>query len=272
MIRFPNAKINLGLRIVSRRPDGYHNLETVFYPIQLQDALELVPTSDPATSLTLSGIVIDGDSRDNLVMKAWRRLSERFDLPPVSIHLHKAIPFGAGLGGGSADAAFLLSMACDYFHLPLSDEELDREAAALGADCPFFLHNKPLLAKGIGDEFEPVALSLKGYRLVLVKPAVAVPTAVAYSLVTPAEPDEPVSVTIARPVAEWRDRLVNDFEKSVFARFPEVGAIKESLYEAGAVYASMSGSGSSVFGLFDREVDLADCYRNCFVWSGMCEV
>lgn len=272
MIRFPNAKINLGLRIVSRRPDGYHNLETVFYPIQLQDALELVPTTDPTTSLTLSGIVIDGDSRDNLVMKAWRRLSERFDLPPVSIHLHKAIPFGAGLGGGSADAAFLLAMVRDYFHLPLSDEELDREAAALGADCPFFLHNKPLLAKGIGDEFEPVALSLKGYRLVLVKPAVAVPTAVAYSLVTPAEPDEPVSVTIARPVAEWRDRLVNDFEKSVFARFPEVGAIKESLYEAGAVYASMSGSGSSVFGLFDREVDLADCYRNCFVWSGMCEV
>ena len=156
MIRFPNAKINLGLRIVSRRPDGYHNLETVFYPIQLQDALELVPTTDPTTSLTLSGIVINGDSRDNLVMKAWRRLSERFDLPPVSIHLHKAIPFGAGLGGGSADAAFLLAMACDYFHLPLSDEELDREAAALGADCPFFLHNKPLLAKGIGDEFEQI--------------------------------------------------------------------------------------------------------------------
>ncbi len=272
MIRFPNAKINLGLRIVSRRPDGYHNLETVFYPIQLQDALELVPTSDQATSLTLSGIVIDGDSRDNLVMKAWRRLSERFDLPPVAIHLHKAIPFGAGLGGGSADAAFMLSMLRDYYHLPLSDEELDREAAALGADCPFFLHNKPLLAKGIGDEFEPVALSLKGYRLVLVKPAVAVPTAVAYSLVTPAEPDEPVSVTIARPVTEWRDRLVNDFEKSVFARFPEVKAIKEGLYEAGAVYASMSGSGSSVFGLFDQDVDVADRYRDCFVWSGECEV
>lgn len=272
MIRFPNAKINLGLRVVSRRPDGYHNLETVFYPIQLQDALEIIPVSEGGTTLTLSGIAIDGDSRDNLVMKAWRQMNERFALPPVSIHLHKAIPFGAGLGGGSADAAFLLSMVRDYFHLPLSDEELDREAAALGADCPFFLHNKPLLAKGTGNEFAPVNLSLKGYRLVLVKPAVAVPTAVAYSMVTPAEPDEPVEVTIARPVSEWRDRLVNDFEKSVFDRFPEIGAIKESLYEAGAVYASMSGSGSSVFGLFDRDVDLTGCYRDCFVWSGACEV
>ena len=151
MIRFPNAKINLGLRIVARRPDGYHNIETVFYPVQLQDALEIVPTSQQETELSLSGIVIDGDPQNNLVMKAWRRLSHRFSLPPISIYLHKAIPFGAGLGGGSSDAAFLLAMVRDYFRLPLSDDELDKEAASLGADCPFFLHNKPLLAKGIGD-------------------------------------------------------------------------------------------------------------------------
>ena len=158
MIRFPNAKINLGLRIVARRPDGYHNIETVFYPVQLQDALEIVPTSQQETELSLSGIVIDGDPQNNLVMKAWRRLSCRFSLPPISIYLHKAIPFGAGLGGGSSDAAFLLAMVRDYFRLPLSDDELDKEAASLGADCPFFLHNKPLLAKGIGDEFEPIEL------------------------------------------------------------------------------------------------------------------
>lgn len=270
MIRFPNAKINLGLRIVSRRPDGYHNIETVFYPIRLCDALEIVPAEGGETELSLSGIVIDGESRDNLVMKAWRRLSSRFPLPPVSIFLHKVIPFGAGLGGGSADAAFLLSMVRDQFRLPLSDEELAAEASALGADCPFFLYNKPLLAKGIGDEFEPVELTLKSYKMVLVKPPVAVPTAVAYSLVKPADPEEPVRDTIARPVMEWRDRLVNDFEKSVFARFPEIGAIKERLYETGAVYASMSGSGSSVFGLFDNRAGIDTDFPDCFVWTGDC--
>ena len=247
MIRFPNAKINLGLRIVARRPDGYHNIETVFYPIQLQDALEIVPTSQQETKLSLSGMVIDG-------------------------YLHKAIPFGAGLGGGSSDAAFLLAMVRDYFRLPLSDDELDKEAASLGADCPFFLHNKPLLAKGIGDEFEPIELSLKSYRIVLVKPSVSVPTSVAYSLVTPVLPEESVRDTVSRPVEEWRGRLINDFEESVFARFPEIGEIKDRLYEQGAVYASMSGSGSSVFALFDKEVDLADCYPGCFVWTGICEV
>ena len=160
----------------------------------------------------------------------------------------------------------------DYFRLPLSDDELDKEAASLGADCPFFLHNKPLLAKGIGDEFEPIELSLKSYRIVLVKPSVSVPTSVAYSLVTPVLPEEPVRDTVSRPVEEWRGRLINDFEESVFARFPEIGEIKDRLYEQGAVYASMSGSGSSVFALFDKEVDLADCYPGCFVWTGICEV
>ncbi len=272
MIRFPNAKINLGLRVVARRPDGYHNLETVFYPIALQDALEIIPSTGSETTLSLSGIVIDGNARDNLVMRAWARLNERFELPPVDILLHKVIPFGAGLGGGSSDAAFLLAMVRDYFNLPLSDEELDAIAASLGADCPFFLHNKPLLATGIGTEFAPVGVSLKDYYLVLVKPEVAVPTAAAYSLVIPAVPEEPVAETIARPVSEWRNRLVNDFEKSVFARFPEVEVIKEKLYAHGAVYASMSGSGSSVFGLFEEPVDLKSAFPGCFVWSGACEV
>ncbi len=167
---------------------------------------------------------------------------------------------------------FLLAMVRDYFRLPLSDDELDKEAASLGADCPFFLHNKPLLAKGIGDEFEPIELSLKSYRIVLVKPSVSVPTSVAYSLVTPVLPEESVRDTVSRPVEEWRGRLINDFEESVFARFPEIGEIKDRLYEQGAVYASMSGSGSSVFALFDKEVDLADCYPGCFVWTGICEV
>ncbi len=271
MITFPNAKINLGLNIVAKRPDNYHNLETVFYPIPLQDALEVVDLSGEAKSrLHISGLQIDGDPDKNLIIKAYNLLRENFELPAVDIYLHKVIPFGAGLGGGSSDAAFMLSLLRDKYKLPLTDEDLLSLAARLGADCPFFLLNKPVLATGIGNEFSPISLSLKNYDLLLVKPDIAVPTAEAYSLVKPAYPEIPLSEVVKMPVEEWKNYMKNDFEPSVFARHPEIAQIKHRLYEAGALYASMSGSGSSLYGVFRNLPDLSDHFPGCFVWQGKC--
>lgn len=272
MVVFPNAKINLGLNIVSKRPDGYHNIETLFYPIGLSDVLEVVPAANPAagTQLHLSGIVVDGAAGDNLVMKACRLLSDRFELPEVDICLDKIIPFGAGLGGGSSDAAFMLRLLRDMYGLPVTDDELCRLAAGIGADCPFFLLNRPVMARGIGNEFETVDFSLSGKYLVLVKPPVKVSTPEAYSLVKPQVPEMSIPEILNRPLAEWRFLLKNDFEKSVFARYPRIEEIKALLYERGAAYASMSGSGSSVFGLFEAPADLDGAFEDCFVWQGDC--
>lgn len=271
MITFPNAKINLGLNIVSKRPDNYHNLETIFYPIDLQDALEVVDAPEKTgCNLHISGLQIDGDQQTNLVVKAYKYLKESFLLPSVDVYLHKVIPFGAGLGGGSSDAAFMLRLLRDKYELQVTDEKLLSLASRLGADCSFFLLNKPVLASGIGNVFSPVSFSLKNYYLVLVKPDVLVSTAEAYSLVKPMEPAVPLSDIVKMPVKEWRFQMVNDFEKSVFSRYPEIKAIKEVLYEAGAVYASMSGSGSSVYGLFSEPVDLSEEFSGCFVWQGKC--
>lgn len=271
MITFPNAKINLGLNIISKRPDNYHNLETIFYPVDLQDALEVVDAQDETgCNLHISGLKIDGDPQKNLVVKAYNFLKERFPLPPVDVYLHKVIPFGAGLGGGSSDAAFMLRLLRDKYTLPLTDNELMIIASRLGADCPFFLLNKPVLAGGIGNEFSPVRLSLKDYFLVLVKPDILVSTAEAYSLVKPVRPEISLSDIIEKPVEEWKKLMVNDFEQSVFSRYPEIEAIKNVLYESGAVYASMSGSGSSVYGLFTKSVDLSEKFSGCFLWQGKC--
>lgn len=269
MICFPNAKINLGLSIVGKRPDGYHDLETVFYPVPLKDALEIVP-SDRLT-FTQTGIPIDGPAADNLVMKAYRRLAADYPLPPFDILLLKAIPFGAGLGGGSADAACMLKLLNGYCRLELPAERLERLASELGADCPFFIRNTPVYATGTGDIFEPVGIDLRGYHLCLVKPDVSVSTAQAYAGVTPRRPRQPVRDVIAQPVETWKDRLTNDFEPSVFVRYPVIGAVKQALYEAGAVYASMSGSGSSVFGLFRNPVSLKSRFPACYVWEGQLE-
>ncbi len=271
MIQFPNAKINLGLHIVSKRPDNYHNLETIFYPISLCDVLEVVPSAHPhAQGYTLhtSGIVVDGDPANNLVVKAWRLLHEEFDLPPVDIYLRKVIPFGAGLGGGSSDAAAMLQLLQQQFQLPLTQDELLERAAKIGADCPFFLLNKPTIAKGIGNEFSPISLSLRGYRIVLIKPEVGVSTAQAYSQVKPAPAPIPLEEVLQMPLTEWRTHLANDFEKSVFAIHPTLASIKEMLYSKGAIYAAMSGSGSSLFGIFDSETPIAIDLPSCFVWQG----
>ena len=268
MICFPNAKINLGLNVVSKRTDGYHNIETVFYPIPVKDALEIVIAD--RQSFTPSGIPVDAPPERNLVIKALNVLKSRYDIPPLEIHLLKAIPFGAGLGGGSSDAAFTLKLVNELCELRLSTDKLEELAATIGADCPFFIRDTPVFATGTGNVFEPIELSLEGYHLALVKPDIAVSTREAYSRVTPAKPAISPREIARRPVAEWRDTLVNDFERSVFAARPEIGRIKERLYEEGATYAAMSGSGSSVFGLFDAPPHLKEkaLFPDCLVWEG----
>ncbi len=249
MLAFPNIKINLGLSITEKRPDGYHNLETVFYPVALEDALEIRTSSETEKKITLHqyGMEIAGNPEDNLVAKAYSLLDKEFHLPPVEIHLYKHIPSGAGLGGGSSDAAFMLKLLNDHFQLELSEEQLEVYAATLGADCAFFIKNKPTYAEGIGNLFSPIELSLSGYQIMIVKPNVFVSTREAFSNIHPHRPEYPVKEAILRPVAEWKDILINDFEASVFPQHPVIGEIKRELYHQGAIYASMSGSGSSVF-------------------------
>lgn len=263
MITFPNAKINLGLHITEKRPDGYHNLETVFYPVPLEDALEIHPLHTPQNdkyALHPAGIEIAGNIDDNLVIKAYLLLDRDFQLPPIDIHLFKHIPSGAGLGGGSADAAFMLKLLNERFSLNLGIEQLEMYAATLGADCAFFIRNAPTFAEGIGNIFSPVSLSLKGYQLVIIKPDIFVSTREAFAQIRPHHPEHPLREVICRPIEEWKKLLVNDFEASVFPQFPAIKEIKEELYRQGALYASMSGSGSSVFGLFKPETTVSKDY------------
>ena len=262
MILYPNAKINIGLNVVSKRPDGYHNLETVFYPIPVQDALEIQPLQqlipEAGYQLKVTGAILDGTPDDNLIVRAYKLLRDEYRLPPVSMYIYKHIPTGAGLGGGSADAAFTIRALNEQFHLGLSAEKMEMYAARLGADCAFFVKNEPVFATGIGNEFHPIDLSLKGKVLVLVKPDVFVSTKDAYSLVTPSAPERPLTELISQPIETWKDTVVNDFEKSVFVKYPEIACIKDRLYDLGAVYAAMSGSGSSVYGIFDAPVENVD--------------
>jgi 4-diphosphocytidyl-2-C-methyl-D-erythritol kinase len=248
MICFPNGKINLGLSVTARRPDGYHNLETVFYPVKLCDILEVVRADH--FSFQQTGLVMEIPVEENLVVKAFRLLEKCGDLPPVKIHLHKVIPTGAGLGGGSSDAAFLLKMVNEWFEAGYSKEQLEEMAGTLGADCPFFIGNTPALATGTGHLLHPIPVNLTAYYLVLVKPSLSVSTAMAYRSIIPRIPDIHVSEVISRPVETWRGSLVNDFEEPVFAMFPELRGIRDELYRLGAVYASMSGSGSALYGFF----------------------
>lgn len=252
MITFPNAKINLGLNITEKRPDGYHNLETIFYPIPLEDALEVCPRKEGEGkySLSQSGLAIEGDADKNLVVKAYKLLDEACGLPPADIYLYKHIPSGAGLGGGSADAAFMLKLLNETYNLKLTDDQLEEYAARLGADCAFFVRNRPTYAEGIGNIFSPVELSLAGWQLLLVKPDIFVSTRDAFARICPHRPERNLKDIIGQPVENWKDCMVNDFEESVFPQFPAIGDIKTELYRLGAVYASMSGSGSSVYGLF----------------------
>lgn len=267
MISFPNAKINLGLHVTERRPDGYHNLETLFYPVSLTDILEVIPGS--SFSFDASGLNVDAEPEKNLVVRAYNLLKEEFGLPPVKIWLHKVIPFGAGLGGGSSDAAFMLKMANELFSLGLPASQLKAYAVRIGADCPFFIDNIPSLATGTGNQLQPVDINLQDYKIVIVKPSFGVNTAQAYRSIVPGQPAKALSGIVSLAPEMWKDLLTNDFEKPVFLMFPELAEIKKKLYDLGAVYASMSGSGSAVFGLFrDPLPDLSNQFdEDCQVFN-----
>lgn len=256
MIVFPNAKINLGLNITGVRPDGYHDIETLFYPIPLEDVLEVVPASfdDKEYEFTCTGMPSNFPAEDNLAVKAYLLLKKDYDMPPVRINLHKQIPAGSGLGGGSSDAAFMLKLLNDLFHLGIPVPRLEEYASMLGSDCAFFIRNQPVFAGGIGDRFTPTSLSLRGYIIAIVKPEISVSTREAFKLITTCRPTNSVREAVLRPVAEWKGRLVNDFEDVIFTAHPEIEKLKRQLYRAGALYASLSGSGSSVYGLFRRHV------------------
>lgn len=252
MISFPNAKINIGLYITDKRDDGYHNLESIFYPVKCCDALEIVPAD--SLSFSATGIPVPGDVSDNLCLKAWHLLRKDFpSIKPLSIHLHKIIPMGAGLGGGSADGAFMIKMLNTYFDLGLSTTKQQNYAGQLGSDCAFFIENEPAFVSGRGEALEPISLNLNGWFLVLVFPGIHVSTQVAFSNVKP----KPAPINLRNiqslPVRDWKSMVHNQFEDSVFEKHPEIAEIKQTLYNSGAVYASMSGSGSSIYGIFESD-------------------
>jgi 4-diphosphocytidyl-2-C-methyl-D-erythritol kinase len=294
MLSFPNIKINLGLNIIEKRPDGFHNLMSVFYPVKsVFDVLEIVkddenqPTGELFDAVTISGkaiqptdinyttygkiklaitgLDIPGDSADNLLVRAYNLINADYDLAPVKVHLHKVIPTGAGLGGGSADAAFFINALNEVLEIGLAWGEKHHYAKQLGSDCSFFITNRPAFCFERGDQFESVLLDLSDWDIVLVKPPVHVSTADAYAGITPKTAAESPEDIVALPVAEWKDKLVNDFEETVFAKYPEIAAIKSELYSMGATYACMSGSGATVFALFENAPDLSDKFANCFV-------
>ena len=271
MYILPNAKINIGLNIVGKRPDGYHDLQTVFYPIPITDAIEIKQQGNIAAPYEFesSGICVPGVAEDNLVVRVFLSLQKEFDLPPVSINLAKHIPVGAGLGGGSSDCAFMMKLLNEFFSLGFSDEEMERRLSSFGADCAFFVRNRPVFAEGVGNVFSPVCVSLKDYFIVLVKPDIHISTRQAYSAVVPAEPTEDLKKTLTtKPVSQWKNRVNNAFEKSVFTLYPNLGTIKETLYDMGAIYASMTGCGSAIYGIFDRPVTNAPTvFHDCFTFS-----
>lgn len=268
MISFPNAKINLGLDVIAKRSDGYHDIASCFYPIPLKDILE-INLSD-TFNLSTSGIPLQGDPKQNLIWKAYQLMKKDFNLPNVAMHLHKNIPLEAGLGGGSSDGAFTLRMLSEMFELFLEDPVLEDYAEKLGSDCPFFIYNKPALVRGRGEIIDDSGLDLSGYWLYLVKPDVAVSTSRAYRNLMPSQPSRDIGEIISQyPVNRWRDKLKNDFEKSVFEEYQDLARLKDAMYESGAIYASMTGSGSAIYGLFDEKPDKKMAIKpTYFTWEG----
>ncbi|MHA8087466.1 4-(cytidine 5'-diphospho)-2-C-methyl-D-erythritol kinase [Aquirufa sp. Wall-65K1] len=254
MVLFPNAKINIGLYITSKRPDGFHELETCFFHVPWTDVLEI--TTSQQFEFSSSGLAISGEMQNNLCFRAYQALSKDFSLAPVHIHLHKIIPMGAGLGGGSSDAAFTLMGLRDIFELPLSNDQLVPYAQQLGSDCAFFLNQQAQIGKGKGDELSPLTCSLKGLHAVLIYPNFGISTQEAYSQVKPKAPTYDLAESILLPLEQWKEYISNDFELSLFPKYPILAEIKQELYNHGAIYAAMSGSGSTLFGLFKKEVDL----------------
>lgn len=272
MICFPNAKINLGLNIVEKRNDGFHNIETIFYPVGWNDVLEIIPNKTTNSleqdfNLHLSGIPILGSLNENLLYKAYQIIKKIKPVPRINVYLHKAIPMGAGLGGGSSDAAYFIKQLNEQFSLNLSEPEMIEIASQLGSDCAFFIKNKPVYATEKGNVFSETSINLSNLYIVIIFPNVHSNTKEAYSLVTPQKSQKNILTIINQPIDTWKNELKNDFEKSIFKLYPIVEQVKNNLYNIGAVYASMSGSGSAVFGLFNTEVNIGELsqYKH---WAG----
>jgi 4-diphosphocytidyl-2-C-methyl-D-erythritol kinase len=266
MLVFPNAKINIGLNVTEKRSDGFHNIETIFYPIGLSDILE-INISDTVQFANTGLVVENKNLKSNLCYKAYQLLQNDFDLEPICIHLHKITPYGAGLGGGSSDATFTLKALNTLFELNLSNQELVSYAEKIGSDCPFFIVNKPVYAEGKGEILSEIDLSLRGYYLVIIHPGIHVDTARAYSRIKPKKPVTSIRELINQPLNKWKELIQNDFEESVFKEHIKLKEIKEKLYDLGAVYASMSGSGSAIYGIFDHIPDLSNHFNKHFVWT-----
>ncbi len=274
MLTFPNAKINIGLNITEKRTDGFHNIESVFYPVEWCDALEIIPNQDANAKNAVfqsSGLAIPGNESSNLCLKAWHLLQDRINVPPM-IHLHKVIPMGAGLGGGSADGAFTLKMLNEVYELELSNDELKDFARKLGSDCAFFIENRPVFCFNKGDEFEDFTLDLKGKFVVLINPDIHISTAEAYSGVSPKKPEIALKTALLQPISTWKEIVKNDFEEKLLLKYPTIAEVKETLYQAGAVYASMTGSGSTVYGIFEHEISLKDRFPNFAMWQGFFKI
>lgn len=254
MLAFANAKINIGLQVTEKLPDGYHNIQTVFYPIKINDVVEI--TDSDTLSCQVAGIDIDGKPEDNICYKAFKLVQKDYGIPNQQITLLKNIPVGAGLGGGSSDAAHLIKLLNNKFNLGLTVMQMEQYASMLGADCAFFIENKPVYAYGKGDQFEALQLDLSNHYMVLVKPPIHVSTAEAYAGMIPKPTEANLPNLLSQPIHTWKDHVKNDFEQMVFKKYPEIQSVKNTLYEHGALYAAMSGSGSSVFGIFDHAVDL----------------
>ena len=266
MVTYPNCKINLGLNITSLREDGYHNIETVLYPVPFHDALEIIPAKDGIFEFHTSGLSIPGNPGDNLCVRAYNLLQQDFRLPAVRMHLHKIIPMGAGLGGGSSDGAFALKLLNHLFDIGLNSVQLENYARKLGSDCAFFIENIPCFAFDKGDRFEPVHVDLSALTIVLVIPGVHVGTREAYAMISPAIPEKRIKESVLWPVGDWKAALGNDFEKPVIEKYPVIGKAKRALYEMGALYAAMSGSGSAVFAIFREPPATELAFPGCSVW------
>jgi 4-diphosphocytidyl-2-C-methyl-D-erythritol kinase len=266
MISFPNCKINLGLHVVNKRTDGFHDIETVFYPVSWSDALEVIEHNDPSKEFdySQSGLKIDGDLTDNIIYKAWKEIRRFKPLPPLKVHLHKNIPMGAGLGGGSSDAAFFINLINEKLGMGLTMEQRKAVASTLGSDCAFFIQNQPVLATGRGDIFSEITLDLSAYYILVVFPGIHSNTKEAYAGLSPKKPAQALKEVLTKDIRDWKNLLMNDFETTVFKKHDEIRSLKETLYHHDALYASMSGSGSAVYGIFDREpaIPFPSHYRN----------
>jgi 4-diphosphocytidyl-2-C-methyl-D-erythritol kinase len=271
MIAFPKAKINIGLRIIAKRSDGYHDIETLFYPVGLSDAIEFAISTDQSGKdiLTVTGINTGSATEDNIVIKAVRKLREKHPFPFLKIHLHKAIPVGAGLGGGSSDASFLLRAVNKYFKIGISQEDLKIAALELGSDCPFFIDCNPSYATGRGEILQPVKPFLEGYHIIIINPGVNINTREAYQNCKPSYPSDTLLRLIDYPIAKWKELILNDFETFVFDKYPVTGQIKKDLYKSGAIFSSVSGSGSSIFGIFRNKPKVSDSLKEFVIWEGI---